>query len=121
MTVIFSDGFESGNFSAWTGDVVSSVGGESISIIDTLPHHDTYSFQSTIPNDTNGNYAAYIYKTFTGVTNASTRVYWTPTTDAGSGANCRIFHLGHDSLWGRVITVSRWFRDGGGGFRRRIS
>jgi hypothetical protein len=41
FTVIFQDGFESGNFSAWTGTSITS--GDSLTVANDNPHHGTYS------------------------------------------------------------------------------
>ena len=49
MTVIFSDGFETNNYDAWTGTVITS--GETIAASSIYAHHGTYSSKST----SNGN------------------------------------------------------------------
>jgi hypothetical protein len=46
FTVLFSDGFESGDFSAWTGTVVSS--GCSTTVESANPHHGSYNQKSTV-------------------------------------------------------------------------
>jgi len=46
MTGIFSDGFESGDFSAWTSSTAST--GASISVVNAAPHHGTYCQASAL-------------------------------------------------------------------------
>jgi len=70
---IFEDGFESGDFTAWTGTTVSDTYG-SLTVQDTTKHKGTYAANSTITSQaawTN----AFCYKTFTGVTTAYMRQY----------------------------------------------
>ena len=55
---IFQDGFESGNFSAWTG---TTIYGATLTVVAEKPHHGTYSAKATITS--NNGYASF-YKDF---------------------------------------------------------
>ncbi|MFN3329236.1 MAG: hypothetical protein ACK40U_10400, partial [Fervidobacterium pennivorans] len=44
-TEIFSDGFESGDFSAWTGTAQSS---GTVTVVTENPHHGTYSAKAVV-------------------------------------------------------------------------
>jgi len=63
FTEIFSDGFESGDFSEWTGTAGSP------SVQDSVKHSGTYAMTAT------GTADKYAYKTFTGQTTLHVRVY----------------------------------------------
>ena len=56
---VFDDGFESGDFSKWTGTTTSS--GESALVVDTLPHHGNRHGQFT-SNGSSDSEHAYCYK-----------------------------------------------------------
>jgi len=56
---VFEDGFESGDFSKWTGTTTSS--GESALVVDTLPHHGTHHGQFTSNGGSDSEHA-YCYK-----------------------------------------------------------
>jgi len=58
---IFSDGFESNDFSEWTG--TSESAGESSDVVNTDPHHGTYHASFTTDGSSSNEYA-YCYKTF---------------------------------------------------------
>jgi hypothetical protein len=58
-TSLFSDGFESGSFSKWSGPSVTS--GETATVVGTLPHHGTYGARFT-SNAGGGFESAYVYK-----------------------------------------------------------
>ena len=47
FTTIFSDGFESNNFSAWTGTDLVGIG-STIIVESVNPHHDTYNAKATM-------------------------------------------------------------------------
>jgi hypothetical protein len=51
-TEIFSDGFESNDFTAWTGTITA--GGSTAAVENVNPHHGTYNAKYVV---TNGNYA----------------------------------------------------------------
>lgn len=77
FTEIFSDGFESGDFSAWTGTANSS--GETCSVESVDPHHDTKN--AKFQTDGSGyNEYAYCYKDITGQTIIYVRCYFKETT-----------------------------------------
>ena len=60
FTTIFEDGFESGDFSAWTGTSTSA--GETAEVVTTDPHHGSYHAKFVCDGSSNGEYA-YVYKT----------------------------------------------------------
>ena len=69
FTVLFSDGFESGDFTAWTGTFQDS--GCTITVTST-PHHGIYGATAII----NGEYkGAGTYKTFSAQTTLAVRLY----------------------------------------------
>ncbi|MEM2147952.1 MAG: hypothetical protein QXJ94_05045 [Candidatus Bathyarchaeia archaeon] len=72
FTVIFQDGFESGDFSAWTGTKVYS--GCSLTVVTEQAHHGSRSAKAV---STSGNidYPACCYKTFTAQTTLFARAY----------------------------------------------
>lgn len=79
MTQFFSDGFESGDFSAWTG-----ING-SPSLVSSPAHQGTNTMEITVKG-------AYIYKNITGISTVHVRVYWRLNGEiaAGSGSSQRI-------------------------------
>ncbi|MEM2367468.1 MAG: hypothetical protein QXQ50_04455 [Candidatus Bathyarchaeia archaeon] len=52
---IFQDGFESGDFSAWTGTVVSS--GQTLEVQTSIKHHGTYGMHAQCTADSTNAYA----------------------------------------------------------------
>jgi hypothetical protein len=64
FTELFSDGFESGDFSAWTGTSTGSGAGISgtMSVQSTIKHHGTYAAKSYLPE--NSDAWATCYKNF---------------------------------------------------------
>jgi len=80
FTTIFSDGFESGDFTAWTS--VETVGLNTQTVVNDDKHHGTYSAKFTDPSGgTSG-----VYKTITAGTNFYLRAYVrfsSPTTTDG--------------------------------------
>jgi len=89
-TTIFSDGFESGDFSAWTG---TSLNGATIAASSAQAHHGTYSAK-TSGLQTAGEFA-WVYKTFTAAATIYSRHY---TYLATVPAN--IFVVSSISKWG---------------------
>ena len=69
FTELFSDGFESGDISAWSGTYTSY---GSVSVVSDIAHHGTYSLKSSITS-TGGR--AVVYKTITGQDDLYVRVY----------------------------------------------
>jgi hypothetical protein len=61
FTDVFSDGFESGDFSAWTGTVTSS--GETCAVETVNPHHGSYNARFGLDGSDYWE-DAYVYKTF---------------------------------------------------------
>jgi hypothetical protein len=77
---LFSDGFESGSYSAWTGTVVSS--GATLAVSSAQAHSGTYSSHS-ITNSTASN--AYPYYTFSALTTVYMRAYIYIVSESGMG------------------------------------
>jgi hypothetical protein len=85
MTQFFSDGFESGDFSAWNS--TSSGGGAARPEVTTnRPHYGTYNMQYTI---TNGYYSK-ATKTITASNTLYARVYFSLDTLPASGKQCTL-------------------------------
>jgi hypothetical protein len=90
MTDIFSNGFEEGNFSAWT----STTGSPSIST--DQKHHGTYSCKANIV--ANATTYAYAYKTVTDNAELYARAYFLFTDPPGVAWNYeRVFSLAHST------------------------
>jgi len=96
---IFSDGFETNDFSAWTG--TTTTGDATETVVSSQQHHGTYSAESYTVAGTK----AYCYKTFTGQTTifvrryfrlneAFTATYATMTLDVLRGGGSDILHTG---------------------------
>ncbi len=68
-TELFSDGFESGNFSTWTNtDILNA----NIDVVSSLAHHGTYC--AAVTNINGGDYA-WVYKSFTATNLVYARLY----------------------------------------------
>jgi hypothetical protein len=65
LTQLFSDGFESGDFSAWSGTQVGGAGA-SLTVENLNPHHGTYNEKAVVGTQA-GSYAQ-VYKAFTQTT-----------------------------------------------------
>jgi len=70
---VFEDGFESGNFSRWSGTSRSS--GETATVVNTLKHRDAYSAKFT-SNGTGGSEYSYCYKTIVASSELYVRGYF---------------------------------------------
>ena len=117
---IFEDGFESGNFSAWTGTRVTS--GETATVVDTLSYHGNYSAMFTsngnggfegaygyvaVPSSSELYARGYFYVSQSGIVNNDDRFYFIRFL---AGDN-NVAYAG----WRRVEGVIRWnliIRDG---------
>lgn len=64
FTTLFSDGFESGDFSAWTGTNVGS--GQLLEVQSSVVHHGSYAMHAKVTTDSRN---AYCYKSFTSSAN----------------------------------------------------
>jgi len=75
FTTLFSDGFESGDFSAWTG---TSVPAGCTAVVDSASpvHHGTYSAKMTRGSGATGSVSIYAYKDFAGQVTAYARAYF---------------------------------------------
>lgn len=93
---IFSDGFESGDFSEWTGTTGSPT------VTSTNPHHGSY--EMTINSD------EYAYIEFTTTATVYTRFYvnfQTIPTSNGQYADLMAVRDGYDGTWGAIPYIYR--------------
>jgi hypothetical protein len=80
VTQFFSDGFESGDFSAWTGTVLSPT-------VVTLPvYHGSYSVESRVVGE-------YCYKNVSGASTIFVRTYFRFDAAIASGHRVALMHL----------------------------
>jgi hypothetical protein len=123
---IFTDGFGSGSFSAWTG--TDGTSGETETVVNTMAHHAPYSAKFT-SNGNLGTESAFCYKTITPSAELYARGYFRVTT-SGIATNWDSFYLmmfraGESALfnpvawagWIMMDGVVRWhllIRDGTG-------
>jgi hypothetical protein len=102
FTTIFSDGFESGDFSAWSGTVVTS--GQLLEVISTLPHHGTYHLHA---KTTASGVQAYAYKTFTATNIVYSRAYIRILNEWTNGDVWILQHkAGTTNIHGLAVTYS---------------
>ncbi len=85
-TTIFSDGFESGNFDAWTGTYITS--GQSLTVQDTIKHHGTYAAKAETVAGA-GWKNAYAYQRFSSASTVYGRAYF--YIDSYTGGETRGF------------------------------
>jgi len=118
MTELFNDGFESGDFSAWTGTSVVGTGSTN-DVIDTNPHTGTYCSEHYV--GAGNGLKAYAQKSFAAQTTAYARAY-IKFEDIPTGTN-DVWHF--HSLYGDSdssillrATVAHSTLDGGGGEER---
>jgi len=95
MTEVFSDGFETGNFNAWTGTASSS--GMTIYVNTNHPHHGTYSCETVLAAGTGYRIA---YKNLGSYSTLYARiyVYWVSLPSV-SGDNVAALGLTSDNDW----------------------
>lgn len=101
--ILFENGFEEGNFSAWTGTAGTP------QIVGTSPHHGSYCMLA----DGDGDYA---FKTFTAGSNLFVRTYLNITAQPGSGDYTRF--LGFYS--GSTEILSFIYRNNAGTIECRV-
>jgi hypothetical protein len=89
-TTYFADGFESGNFGAWTGTGVTS--SETATVANTMPHHGTYSAKFT-SNGNLGTERAYCYKSLTSSSELYARGYFNVKSSGISNNDNRFYLL----------------------------
>ena len=87
---IFIDGFESGNFSAWTGNYTTT--GETVSINNYNPFGGFYHLYSTTNGGT-GEERSYVYKSISGMNQLNVRAYVRIVSGLPLGADGQRFHL----------------------------
>jgi outer membrane protein assembly factor BamB len=108
-TTIFSDGFESGNFSAWTGTSVSS--GETATVVSTLKHDGKYSAKFT-SNGSGGTENSYCYKTIVSSSAVYARAYFY-VSQSGIVNNTASFDLIKLSGTSGDVAYAGWTKTGG--------
>jgi len=101
FTEIFSDGFESGDFSAWTGTYEAT--GCTTEVISTDPHHGTYHAHFETDADGNG---ARANRTFTGQTTVYSRAYFKFLAFPSSTQSIGMTHRGTDTVTNLQLLVS---------------
>ena len=91
FTVIFSDGFESGDFSAWTGTSGTP------SVVTDQKHTGTYAMKTTVDNN-------YAYKTFTAQSDIYVRFYFRTSADIGNNRDVSMLALCNGTT--EIVAVS---------------
>ncbi len=84
FTEIFNDGFESGDFSAWTGTVGTP------SVTANQPHHGNYSMETTVDNN-------FVYKTFTAQSDIYVRFYFRTSAGVENNRDIAMLTLNNDT------------------------
>jgi hypothetical protein len=119
LTVIFSDGFESGDFSEWTATENSA--GDTTTVVTTLPHHGTYHGKFTTDASGTNEYADCYHTLASSASVLNVRGYFAAVTALPSEGN---FYMvisadGSGFIAGAVIRtvsgVTNWwlrYRDG---------
>jgi len=118
---IFSDGFESGDFSAWTGTLLAGTG--TATVTNTTAHHGTYSAKCFTTADGD---KGWVYKTFTARADGYVRVYFkTDLLPSAAGNTLQImgfyYTSGGNTPAGRIDLINdagtiKWrmnYRNGG--------
>jgi hypothetical protein len=119
---VFTDGFESGSFSAWTGTSFTS--GETAAIVNTIVHHGIYCGMFT-SNGNGGFERAYCYRTIASQTELYARGYFRVATSGIADNDDRfyfiVFKAGSNPVafagWRQIGGVVKWnllIRDGTG-------
>jgi hypothetical protein len=101
FTELFTDGFESGDFSAWTSTYQAT--GCTTEVIDTDPHCGTYHAHFETDADGNG---ARARVTYDGQSQANTRLYLKFLSFPSSTQSIGISHLGTSAVTSSRITTS---------------
>jgi hypothetical protein len=104
--VIFSDGFESGDFSAWTA--TGGDGTHSETIVTSPVHHGSYAAKLYVSGDS----WSYARKSFTQQTPVYFRVYLQSSATPNSGWRLELLYLYYSAYYGYGTWV-RWFNDAG--------
>jgi hypothetical protein len=97
---LFSDGFESGDFSAWTAKTVGT--GKSITIDGTIKHHGSYSAKYVLDFNTGSNTDCFLKKSFTKGTDVYARCYFYVDSATQNGA-AGLFGLYSGGAWTNFI------------------
>ena len=114
FTVIFSDGFESGDFSAWS----EISGGGTIEVVNTKPHHGVYSAHFVGTGNSHayaiqyiGSYATLYHRLYIYIDSSTVDAYGYFLTQMGSNY-IDFFQLG---VTGASRALYLQYRDGGAG------
>jgi hypothetical protein len=108
---VFTDGFESGSFSAWTAPGTSVTSDEIASVVNSMAHHGTYSAKFT----SNGNLSterAYCYTTIAPQAELYARGYFRVVT-SGVSANDNRFYFLIFKAGGNPVAFAGWRMTGG--------
>jgi hypothetical protein len=103
-TTMFTDSFESGSFSTWTGTSVTS--GETLSVVNTMAHHGTYSAKFS-SNGNLGTERAYSYKTITSSAELYAQGYFR-IASSGISANDNRFYFIIFRAGGSPVAFAGW-------------
>jgi hypothetical protein len=108
--IIFSDGFESGSFSAWTGKKLTT--GETATVVNTMAHHGIYSAKFT-SNGTGGYEYANCYKSVSSLSEVYARGYFNVTTSGIVDNGDRISLIAFANASGYYAASAGWSKTGG--------
>lgn len=97
---IFSDGFESNDFTAWTGTQGSPT------VVSDITHHGTYAMQVSTTGAT-----TYVYKTFTAISTAHIRAYYRFDDIPAAGVQFQIITLRNSA--GGTVALIELYNSGG--------
>jgi len=115
FTELFSDGFESGDFSAWDGTSVDT--GCSISVVDTQQHCGTYGAEAYLGGLNEFDYA-YCYKNISATNPLYLRVYFRLNELPPSGKGANIIKIANQT--NGDLAILEVHEDGAGGQNLRM-
>ena len=109
LSVLFEDGFESGDFSAWSG--ISTSSGETATVVDTLPHLGAYS--AMFASDGGGGFeGAYSYVDVSSSSELYGRGYFR-VSQSGIAENNDRFYFMRFRAGGVDVAYAGWRQTGG--------
>ncbi len=106
---LHADGFESGNFSAWTG--TSATFGETATVVNTMAHHGSYSAMFA-SNGGGGTERAYCFKTLLSMSELYARGYFYVSA-SGIAANDNRFYFLIFKAGSNPVAFAGWRQTGG--------
>jgi hypothetical protein len=106
---LFSDGFESGNFSAWTGTGHSS--GGTASVVSTVSHSGTYSAMFSTTGST-GYGTSYVYENVAASSLLDARGYF-DVTQSGITSNTNYIDMILFEAGSNIVAYAGWRMSGG--------